>query len=368
LCAAELLLHGCCGVFERVPDEFPIDVFLAAVIDPLRRGVLGAGHAGQEAAQHRAVHWSSGFEQGHGGQRGLIDGQARLAEAREALLIILGQAQIIQAGGIRAGVQRVQRILSALGILGIRGVLRIVAVRRLAILRVGRRISGCVRGAVLCGTGLRRNITRRRGPGGIIVGDGRGVWRRLRICAAGAGISETEDWDAGLARLADLTWDRGQLAAISVQHRHLLEVRVLRAADNLPRGVDVDEAPGAVTGIGGIFVGLAEEMEIRCAFQQVVERLRVVAELVVVEANGAGVLIAAPDGFLLDATAANGGAHLQDGDAGSDHDQHQPQDKKEGVAGFLIAEAGYAVRAGARRTRAAKESAENEACAHWFGF
>ena len=54
-----------------------------------------------------------------------------------------------------------------------------------------------------CGTGLRRNITRRRSHGGIIVGDGRGVWRRLRTPQL-----ESASWrpDAGLARLAGLTW------------------------------------------------------------------------------------------------------------------------------------------------------------------
>ncbi len=67
-------------------------------------------------------------------------------------------------------------------------------------------------------------------------------------------------------------------------------------------------------GIGGIFVGLAEEMEIGHAFFEIVERLRVVAGLVIVEANGAGVLIAAPDGFLFDAATADGRALLQDDD------------------------------------------------------
>src|SRR5580658_4009904 len=77
------------------------------------------------------------------------------------------------------------------------------------------------------------------------------------------------------------------------------------------------------------------EMKIRHAFDEVVERLRVVAALVIVEADGAGVLIAAPDGLLFDAAAANGGTHLQRRKADGDHEQHQAEDKKKGVAGFL---------------------------------
>ena len=96
-----------------------------------------------------------------------------------------------------------------------------------------------------------------------------------------------------------------------------------------PVGVDIDEAPGTIAGIGGVLVGLTQEMEIGHAFLEIVEGLRVVAGLVVVEANGAGILIAAPDGFLFDAATVDGGAHLEYGEAGSDHDQHQPQAQKE---------------------------------------
>src|SRR5277367_4510324 len=85
-------------------------------------------------------------------------------------------------------------------------------------------------------------------------------------------------------------------------------------------------------------------MEIGRAFDKIVQRLRVVSSLVVVEADGASVLIAAPDGFLFDAAAANGGAHLDRGDAGGEHEQNQAQDKKKGVAGFLAAAAPGAMR------------------------
>jgi len=140
-----------------------------------------------------------------------------------------------------------------------------------------------------------------------------------------------------LAKLTGLTLERGQLATIGVHESHLLQVGVAGAADNLSGGVDVDEAPGTVGGIGGIFVGLAEKVEIGRALLQVVERLRVVAGLVVVEANGAGVLVAAPDGFLFHFAAADGGAHLQRSKADGDHQQNQAQDKEKGVAGFLAA-------------------------------
>jgi hypothetical protein len=42
----EGLLHIGGGFFERIPDEFPLDVLFAAVVDLDRRGVHFAGDAG----------------------------------------------------------------------------------------------------------------------------------------------------------------------------------------------------------------------------------------------------------------------------------------------------------------------------------
>ena len=93
---------------------------------------MGAGDARQEAAQDWAVHGAGRFQQGHGGERGRINGEACLAEACESLRslqIILAGTEIIQAGRIQAG----RTCTGILRILGVGGVLRIIAVRRLAI-------------------------------------------------------------------------------------------------------------------------------------------------------------------------------------------------------------------------------------------
>ena len=193
-------------------------------------------------------------------------------------------------------------------------ILRALPCRGLGILPVGRRIRGYIRS-------VRAGIL----GGGYTVGIAKGG----NLCRSGGlrtgvGVGERRDRDAGLARLAGLTWQRGgQLAAIGIHQRHLLQIGVFGAANNLAGGIDVDETPVAVGGIGGILVGLAEEMDLGHAFFEVVERLRVVAGLVIVEANGAGVLIAAPDGLLFDAATADGRAFLQDDETGGDHEEDQ---------------------------------------------
>jgi len=52
----ERLLHIRCRFFERIPDEFPLNVLLAVVIDLLRGRIHFAGDAGQESAENRAIH------------------------------------------------------------------------------------------------------------------------------------------------------------------------------------------------------------------------------------------------------------------------------------------------------------------------
>ena len=164
------------------------------MIDALGGGVLSGAYAGEEAAEYGAIHGACGLQQGHGGQGGWVNRQTRLAESLQtlhALRIILTGAETVQAGGVRTWTLRVLWILGP----GLR-VLRIIAVRRLAV-RVLGRISVRVRRAILRGIG--RRVTGRRGAGGIIVEDGRAVWRLLRICA-GCGVGEGGDRDTGLTR------------------------------------------------------------------------------------------------------------------------------------------------------------------------
>jgi hypothetical protein len=51
----ERLLHIRSGFFERIPDEFPLNILFAVVVDLLRRRVHFAGNAGKERAKYRAV-------------------------------------------------------------------------------------------------------------------------------------------------------------------------------------------------------------------------------------------------------------------------------------------------------------------------
>ena len=49
------MLHIRSGFFERIPDELPLNVLFAVVINLLRRRVHFAGNAGEEGAKDRAV-------------------------------------------------------------------------------------------------------------------------------------------------------------------------------------------------------------------------------------------------------------------------------------------------------------------------
>src|ERR1700683_516248 len=79
--AAQLLLHCGCGVFQRVPDEFPVDVFFAPVVGLQRAGVLGAGDSSKEAAENGAIDGSGRFQQSHGSQRRRVYGEAAWVES-----------------------------------------------------------------------------------------------------------------------------------------------------------------------------------------------------------------------------------------------------------------------------------------------
>ena len=51
----ERLLHIRSGFLERIPDELPLNILFAVVVNLLRRRVHFAGDAGKEGAKDRAV-------------------------------------------------------------------------------------------------------------------------------------------------------------------------------------------------------------------------------------------------------------------------------------------------------------------------
>ena len=109
----------------------------------------------------------------------------------------------------------------------------------------------------------------------------------------------------------------------------MLEICELGAADDLAGLIDINESPGAFARIHGIFVSLAQEMQFGQALGQIVEVLRVAASLVIVEADRADILIAAPDRFLFTRAAILGCADFQQGHGQRDqhHDRHQREEK-----------------------------------------
>ena len=50
------LLRIRCRFLERIPDELPLNILLAVVVDLLRRRIHFAGNAGQKRAENRSVH------------------------------------------------------------------------------------------------------------------------------------------------------------------------------------------------------------------------------------------------------------------------------------------------------------------------
>lgn len=52
----ERLLHIRGSLFERIPDELPLNILFSVVVDLLRRRVHFAGNTGEEGAKDRAVH------------------------------------------------------------------------------------------------------------------------------------------------------------------------------------------------------------------------------------------------------------------------------------------------------------------------
>lgn len=57
------ILHRAGLVLERVPYEFPVDIFFTAVVNPDRGPIYFAGDAGYKCAEDRAVDWPRGLEQ-----------------------------------------------------------------------------------------------------------------------------------------------------------------------------------------------------------------------------------------------------------------------------------------------------------------
>ena len=62
----ERLLHIRGSFLERIPDEFPLNVLLAVVVDLLRRRIDFAGDTGQKSAKNRAVYRACRFLQVRG--------------------------------------------------------------------------------------------------------------------------------------------------------------------------------------------------------------------------------------------------------------------------------------------------------------
>src|SRR3984885_3621459 len=71
LAGRSLLLLSGRGIFQRIPDKFPFDVFFPAMVELHGFSVAGAGHSGQERAQHRTIHRASRLQSSKGGNVGL---------------------------------------------------------------------------------------------------------------------------------------------------------------------------------------------------------------------------------------------------------------------------------------------------------
>ena len=123
-------------------------------------------------------------------------------------------------------------------------------------------------------------------------------------------------------------------SAIEIEQRHLLQVREFRAADNLAGLVHVNETPGAFAGIHGVFVLLAQEMQLRQSLGEVIDRLRVLSSFVVIKANCPHILLAAPDGFFFMSAAILRRANLQHGGGQRHHDQNRNQRQEQSKTGF----------------------------------
>ena len=122
---------------------------------------------------------------------------------------------------------------------------------------------------------------------------------------------------------------------VQIEQGHLLECGVTDAADDLARGIDVDEAPGAVVRLHGIFDGRgAQEMNVGHAGLEIVDGLRIMPRLVIVEADGASPLIAAPDGLLFALAAALRDQILEDHLRADDHREDDAHGQDVGVAGL----------------------------------
>jgi hypothetical protein len=178
-----------------------------------------------------------------------------------------------------------------------------------------------------------------------------------------------QDWIP--ARQAD---PAGLEASAAGRRSHLLQCGVARASDNLSSSVDINEPPGAIRRIGGILVSLPQEVKIRQAFFEVVQILRVTPGLVVVQADGADVLIASPDRLLFHLAASDRCPTLKYRQAGQRHDYDQPQGHQKSVAGLSIAATRLAAPCAACSVtlrnltlpQSAPKRVENSLHSHWF--
>src|ERR1700676_1007502 len=107
----------------------------------------------------------------------------------------------------------------------------------------------------------------------------------------------------------------------------------LEAADELPGRTHINEAPGAVGFVHGIFVGLAEETNgADFGLGKIVEVGGETAVFAVEEFDGVDVLLAAPDHFLFFFAFAVGDDAEGGGHGGNEEDGGEENGKQEGVA------------------------------------
>ncbi len=156
----------------------------------------------------------------------------------------------------------------------------------------------------------------------------------------------------------------------------MLQSGVANTAGDLASGIDVDEAPGTVGRIHGVFIFFAQEMDAGNAFDEIVNVLGKAAGLAIVQPDGPFILLAAPDGLLFSNAAAVGDEILQQHDRPGGHDQHHEERDQESVAGLPRAGMAHARRArahscmtaGGIRQGASRDCAKDAVACHWFAW
>ena len=115
--------------------------------------------------------------------------------------------------------------------------------------------------------------------------------------------------------------------------RKLQVLRGFQASNELPSGADVDESPGSILFVHGIFVGLAHEPErANLRFGEVIQRSRKVAHLAVIELHATGVLLPAPDHLFFFFAFAFRQDVRRDRYRGNEQERDEEDDHEQGVS------------------------------------